>query len=329
MKFSEQIQDGDIDYDRLKSSDLMVDMDYFFSELVDELKLLPNDLKINDIERNFLATLKLLKKYEKKHLSLIPRSKIFGLYELPCFLQHQSSLQDTFDRKYPNFAQTCKMTVVAHRAFVPYCHSIKTSFVLRYVPDWVEIDVCLCKSGEVILQHDRYASSGVPIENAEIGELKDPVLLRDLIQGLMNQRSFDDKNSSPKLMIDVKGSASSGMIIDKIISILTDACFPPEEILLASFNMHYLSYVYYVYNTYNIALITANTAIDYYIPFMQSLNINRIIIDENSASKDLITFYSKHGVETWVYTVNEKGRLSSIADMHAGGVITDYPNLLL
>lgn len=324
MRYSENLVDGDIDYIRIKELiNTNADVDHFINELESEIKDLSVDSDSQKINRNFLACLKLCKKFEKVRLALIPRSKVSRLYNTHIFAPFERTLRDQFERRYPSFAKTCDMKIIAHRAFVPYIDAAQKQFFLRYHPDFVEVDVCLCKSGEVLLQHDRFAPSGASLEESDIQDITNAVTLETLIEKLSEQPERQP------IMIDIKGSSRNPSIIDKIMSIISSHNMTYDEVMLASFNMHHLMYLRDRFHKYPRAFITANAALDDFIPFMRIIESDLIIIDENSATLELINNYTDAGIQTWVYTVNHSGRFSSIAKMGAAGIITDYPNLLL
>lgn len=131
MKFSDQVRAGDIDYQYVKSLIPTISIEHFIVELVKQVDVISSEFlrSSDDIARNFLACLKLLKHFEesfkqakkkKTRRLLIPRSEIYQLYNLQNFAQHEHYLRDQFERHYPAFAKTCNMIIVAHRAFVPY-----------------------------------------------------------------------------------------------------------------------------------------------------------------------------------------------------------------
>lgn len=320
MKYSSKLGLGDIDYINIKKTI----SECTAAEFIDQICKSANFIKIEpeSVQRNFLGCLKLFKKFEKQRRQLIPRSLIHSIYEVPAFKIHENKLRDIYERKYPQFAKACQVLIIGHRAFEPYPASKLNGFSLRYRPDYVEVDVCQCRSGQVLLQHDRFSSDGRPIEECTFNGLSGAIELKDLLRQLHNQ-------NAPQLMIDLKGSTSSADLVIAIKQDLESTDFPLDAILMASFNMHHLLYLTELLPQVRRALLTSNIALDDYISFLQQANCDLIIIDENTISREMVQAYRKHGIDVWCFTVNSMGRLSAIADMGVSGLITDFPNMLL
>lgn len=209
-----------------------------------------------------------------------------------------------------------------------YHQAASTDFILRYRPDYVEVDVCLCRNDNnrivALLQHGRFAPSGLSIEDAKISDIPNATTLDQLLQSACFRPSCNQR-----IMIDITGSSRDTHVIDSIADSLINHCLCTDDVLLATFNMHFLLYLHKKYPQYLRALITANTALDDFVPFLQRTDCGLIVIDENSASTKLINRYNKSNIRVWVYTVNVTGSFFPIAKMGAAGLITDYPNLLL
>lgn len=125
MKFGSQIQPGDIDYNNIKK---LCGTPHFLETFNRELIAWKDNGKDPDIERNFIAGIKLLKKHQKR---LIGRGFLGETIDLqniftnnPVFAQHYHK----FSRKYPEFflQSSCSLhqealrrsstQIIAHRA---------------------------------------------------------------------------------------------------------------------------------------------------------------------------------------------------------------------
>jgi hypothetical protein len=191
MKYSSKLGPDDIDYATLKKKVLGCTSAEFVAQVCQSA----SSVSISDPEstqRNFLGCLKLFKKFEKHRRELIPRSLIHSIYDVPAFNNQENELRDLYERTYPQYAKyakSCQILIIGHRAFEPYPTSKLNGFTLRYRPDYIEIDVCVCRSGQVILQHDRFSSDGRPIEECNLDDLSGAVELRDLLKQLSERRS--------------------------------------------------------------------------------------------------------------------------------------------
>lgn len=320
MKYSSQLGPDDIDYATIKQHIFDSTAAEFVAQVCNSASSIPSDA--DSVRRNFLGCLKLFKKFEKRRRQLIPRTIVHSIYDVSAFKNQENELRDMYERRYPQYAKSCQVLIIGHRAFEPYPASKLNGFTLRYRPDYVEIDVCLCKSGQVLLQHDRFSVDGRPVEECNLDDLSGVVELRDLLTQLKG-------HDVPKLMIDMKGSSKSPDLVLAIKRDLETLNWNLESVLMASFNMHHLIHLSRLLPQVSRALLTSNVALDSHLPLLQKVGCDLIIIDENTISRDLVAGYKEHGIDVWCFTVNSIGRLSAIAGMGVSGLITDYPNMLL
>lgn len=319
MRYGDQLLSGDLDYQGLKNIIDSTDSNEFVELVIAAAKQVHMPT-IVDVKRNFLACIKLFKKYEKNRQLVLHKSNVDEIYRVDPFQEHAKILQNSYDRRYPSYASHDDVLIIGHRALEPY-DSTK-NIVLRYHPDYVEIDVCMCQSGHLILQHDRYREDGTLLESCNLSDLPNPLTLDIVLNKIKSLDSF------PLLMIDIKGSQSDNHIVENIIDVLETNDFDLSKVLLASFNTYHLKHIASMRPNAKTAFITSNITFDDYIPFLHQIGSNLIILDENIASRDTVSRYSSCGVDVWIYTVNNKGRIQTLCDMGVRGIITDYPNLM-
>ncbi len=325
MKFAEQLKDNDLRYREMQNF-TGADSDIFLNQLYKTLVIwrdAHHPCTFAHSSLNFLACLKLAKKHEKQtHIQL--GSRLYHtLKSTKAFTQHWKQLRIEHERHYPQYHDDIVIPhIIAHKAFEPYDALNMNRYRFRYHCEYVEVDVTLCASGQVILRHDIYTSDGKPLEDCHIDSIPEAVMLNTLLSGLTLTPA------SPKLMLDIKGFGREAEIIDGIAAELDTLGIDPSLILLASFNQVYLKYCFRKFPQYPRALITAGRALDDYVDFMDRTETDILICDENICCKSFVMLNKSHGFETWVYTVNNTGRFETFTAMGVNAVITDYPNLM-
>lgn len=319
MRYGEQLLSGDVDYETLKSIISTSDASEFVDRVIDSVSQIQM-ASIVDVKRNFLACIKLFKKFEKYRNIILEKAVVDEIYRVHPFKAYAQVLQNSYDRRYPSYASHNNVLIIGHRALEPY--DVSKDITLRYQPDYVEIDVCMCRSGHIILQHDRYREDGALLETCNLSDIPNAMTLDCVLNKIKAADRF------PPLMIDIKGSQSDSDIVENIIDVLETNKFDLSAVLLASFNMFHLKHITAIRPEAKTALITSNISIDDYIPFLRNIKASMIILDENIVSSDVVSRYSSCGIDVWVYTVNVKGRMLTLCDMGVKGIVTDFPNLI-
>ena len=334
MKYGKHMTSDDISYGRLKlhvNDKTETFLKVLYSELVSwEAKSVKDSIAISDISKNFLACIKLAKKHEKVTESTLDDKLYDLLHKIGAFSQNWGLLRTQYDRKYPQYSlqtlqdesQYSSASIIAHKAFEPYQALNMKDFKFRYKCDYVEIDVVLCKSGEILLMHDQYHDDGRPIDRCDLTDLPDCVTLRDLI------RQFPWDADYPNLMIDIKGFGRVYQTMSEIHRLLDEYHFPTHRVLLASFNERYIAESFRINPEYPRALISGGRKMNDDLEFLEQFDIDIYICDENLCCDEMITQNWIHNIKTWVYTVNNQGRLDYILKMGIAGIITDFPNLI-
>lgn len=342
MKFGKTLQPSDIPYNQLKH-DVCEDSSMFLSKLSKSLVVLQRTIDHADLQqvsRNYLACLKLAKKHEKVRECLLGSEFEKLLTSQAMFQVHIDELHTTYDRAYPQYrrkqmAQSGSYPhIIAHRGFEPYIYHKKavidgcgrdvqpcSSSDFRYKCAYIEIDVVLCKSGEIVLQHDRYNDKGTPLEDCNIENIEDAVTLEFLIANY----SFVD---TPKLMLDIKGYDREIDTITQILSVLQKYSISPERVLLSSFNEVYMKQCYHQCREYPRGLIVSGRSLDGGVGFLKTYGLQVVIVDENMICRQMVEMYKKEMIKTWVYTVNKIGRFDNISWWGIDAIITDHPNLM-
>ena len=329
MRFGKQMAASDIEYDNIKQS-CRADITYaeFRAKMTTAVERYATKTGLaaqgyDDVKKNYLGCIKLLKKFERHHsLSTHEQRDLLSwLTQSSPFNRFADTLHHEVDRSYPQYVALNECSIIGHRAFDPYFDSLKQGFLLRTSLEYAEVDVCRCKSGEIILQHDRFALDGKPLEDCMLEDLYRPVLLEDLCHVIRR-----DVCAGFNLMIDIKGMHP--LTVAGIVQALEKSGIGADSVLLASFSTLHVQNVHEEFSQYERALITANITVDSWLPFLKRCECKKIILDENIACRHLVVDYIRNDVEVWVYTVNDKGRLQSLVDMGVKGIITDVPNLL-
>jgi len=214
------------------------------------------------------------------------------------------------------------MIYIAHRgygnnkyidnSFEAYENSFKNNF------DMIEMDIQLCKSGEIVIYHDIY------IKNKLIYDMDYSDLHSKKIKTLKD--FFIEKyNKKMKILLDIKGKHEN--IVDKILIICNKFNIDYNNIYMSSFNKLIISdLIKYkkIYN-YKLGLISDNNfyydEINYQLKKIDFISINfemLIVCDEK-----LLNECKKRNIKIFVWTIKYKDQVELLKDLPIDGYISD------
>ena len=214
------------------------------------------------------------------------------------------------------------MLFIAHRgfgnniyndnSFHAYDNAIKNNF------DIIEMDVQLCKSGEIIIYHD------INIKNKLIRDLNYNYLQRENIKTLKD--FFIEKyNKNMKILFDIKGKHD--YIVDKILILCNKFNVNYNNIYMSSFNKIVISDLIKYKNIYNFTLGLISDNNFYYDEIKYQLNkIDFISINFSmliACDEKLLNECKKKNIKIFVWTIKNKDEFELLQNICVDGIITD------
>ena len=214
------------------------------------------------------------------------------------------------------------MLFIAHRgfgnniyndnSFDAYDNAIKNNF------DIIEMDVQLCKSGEIIIYHD------INIKNKLIRDLNYNYLQRENIKTLKD--FFVKKyNKNMKILFDIKGKHD--YIVDKILILCNKFNVNYNNIYMSSFNKIVISDLIKYKNIYNFTLGLISDNNFYYDEIKYQLNkIDFISINFSmliACDEKLLNECKKKNIKIFVWTIKSKDEFELLQNICVDGIITD------
>ena len=184
--------------------------------------------------------------------------------------------------------------------------------------DMIEMDVQLCKSGEIILYHDVY------INNKYIYELSYEEIhaFDSSIVKLSDILTITDTYNKP-VYLDLKGK---GPIVYKLIQLLDGMNINYNNIWIASFNYNHLIDLILLRKenrSYKIGFITSNN-FSFNILYEVKFNLDFIAIDWQIASKKFVDECHHYQTLLFVYTCKNINELTLITtNINPDGIVTN------
>ena len=193
--------------------------------------------------------------------------------------------------------------------------------------DGIEIDIFVCKSGELVVFHDkkldRLTNSHGYIESLEydsirkisvLGEHKIPTL--NEVLELIDGKVF--------LNIELKGSGTAEPTHKLLATILKQKKWKPDQFIISSFNWEELEIFYGLNKKVPIAILTGSDPLDA-IPIAKRLNALAINPNFRALNIKNVKKIQEEGYRVFPYTINEPTDIQKILALEVDGIITDFP----
>jgi len=213
------------------------------------------------------------------------------------------------------------MIYIAHRGYTRFfsdnsIHAFNDA--IREGFDMIELDIQLCKTGEIIIYHD------ITIDNKYIIDLTYNNLQQYNIITLTHFFQEIDTNKI-KIYLDLKGDNIH--LVDSLIGLMLKYNINTQSIYIGSFNFKYLSILKFYKNNiadfnYHIGAIIDNIYEKHTFPELFN-NIQFICVDWNMLDKELIIWCKKHNIHVYSYTCKNIETYRHIMNYEIDGIVTD------
>ena len=215
------------------------------------------------------------------------------------------------------------MLIIGHRGygnniyndntFESYNNAFKNGF------DMIELDIQLCKSGEIILYHDVYLKNKL-IQNLDYCD----IYIKEI--RTLNDFFIEFYKPTMKLLFDIKGGHEN-LIVNKILLLFDKFNVDYTNVLMSSFNKRIIQdLIKYqkIYN-YKLGLISDNNfyydEIKYQLDKIDfiSINFEMLLV----CDIDLLRECKNKNIKIFTWTVTNKDIYDLIKDLPIDGLISD------
>ena len=195
--------------------------------------------------------------------------------------------------------------------------------------DGIEIDVFLCKSGEIVLFHDKtlekLTNGDGNIEDKNLEELRKLKVLNSSYSIPTLEEVLKSIDKDVFLNIELKGRNTAEGSLSLIKKYVKRNKIEFNNILFSSFNWEELKDLRSLSDKVQLALITEQDpllAIDY------ALKLKAVAINPNykDLNEQIISKINKKGLKIYTWTVNSKIQIDRLKVLNVNGIITDFPD---
>lgn len=207
---------------------------------------------------------------------------------------------------------------IAHRGYSSkYKDNSWTAFknVKKKGFDMIEIDIQLCKSGEIIIYHDTFLKN-MQISTLTLAEIKKK---KKSIITLQEFFEYFDSNIQP-VYLDMKGGEE---LAHRLFCFLKTYAINLTNIICCSFNKRHIDYLKLKIPELKVGFITSNILntedLENY-----TKNIDALIIEWNMLDNDTIKFCRQKEICVYTYTMKGIDSFNYIKNFNVDGIISNY-----
>ncbi len=193
--------------------------------------------------------------------------------------------------------------------------------------DGIEIDVFKCKSGEIVVFHDkkldRLTNSSGYIEDLSYDSInKIKVMGKYRIPQLIEV--IDILPNEIFLNIELKGEETAKKVNEIVTEFINKTESKLDRFIISSFNWKELEKFRLFNSKIPIAVLTDTTPLNA-ISVAKKLNAVAINPNYKLLNKNTVNEIKKEGLKIFPYTVNSLNDIDKMKTFRVDGIITDYP----
>ena len=228
-----------------------------------------------------------------------------------------------------------KIMVIGHRGAAG--HEVENTIpsidkAISLGVDAVEVDVFLCKSGELVVFHDknlsRLTNSNAFIESLTLDSInKIDVINNHKIPTLEEVIKFINKRVH--LNIELKGLNTAKPTYELLQSLFLNKQELIDKISISSFNWEELDIIYNLDNDISTAVLTETKAIQRAINQAKKINAKAININYKLLNRKVVKMIKSEYLIINAWTVNEIHQIKRMINLGVDGIITDFPDRVI
>ena len=193
--------------------------------------------------------------------------------------------------------------------------------------DGIEIDIFKCKSGELVVFHDktlnRLTDAEGLIESLDIDSIR-KIRIFNKYKIPTLKEVLDLIDGKVFLNIELKGTETALLTNQIIKNYLEMGNWTTEKFIISSFNWKELENFYKNNKQIPIAILTDADPLDA-LPIAKKLKAKAINPTFESLNSKNVKKIQEAGYKIYPYTVNKKEDISQVISLNVDGIITDFP----
>ncbi len=199
---------------------------------------------------------------------------------------------------------------------------------LEFGVDGIEIDVHRCKSGELVVVHDktleRTTNGKGKVSEYTLQELKRFRTPEGYMIPLLDQ-VLDLIEAKCTLNIELKGIGTALPTVELLEKHIKKSRWNYDDFILSSFDHSQLFQIKAVTSNFKLGVLTEEN-VTHVLPVAKELEAFSIHPPITTLTKDEVDLANTQGYQVYVWTVNDKTLIDQSKSWNVEGIITDFPN---
>ena len=194
--------------------------------------------------------------------------------------------------------------------------------------DMIEFDVCVCKTGEVVLFHDKRVDSVTNDTGYVADKTLDELRSYDMGKGqkvLTLEEALDFINRRTKVNIEIKGAGGAKAVYDIIEQCVKEKGWSWDDFLVASFNHYELLEFNRITSKVKIGAVIAGIPIGY-AECATKVNAFSIHLSKEFINQALVDDAHRRGLKVFVYTPFAIEDIEKMKSIGVDGIFSDFPD---
>ncbi|MGD9015551.1 MAG: glycerophosphodiester phosphodiesterase family protein [Candidatus Omnitrophota bacterium] len=194
--------------------------------------------------------------------------------------------------------------------------------------DMIEFDVCLCKTGQAVLFHDKRVDLVTDDTGYVVKKTLQELKGYDMGKGqrvLTLEEALDFINRRTKVNIEIKGEGAAGVVFQIIQSYVEEKRWSWDDFLVSSFNHYELVEFNRLTSKVKIGAVIAGISIGY-AECATRINAYSLHPSKEFINQTLVDDAHKRGIKVFVYTPNATEDIEQMKSLGVDGIFSDYPD---
>ncbi len=196
--------------------------------------------------------------------------------------------------------------------------------------DAVEIDVHVCKTGEIVVIHDSTINRTTKGQG-KVRELTLSELQLVTVRGGHNIATLEEVlifcENKCTIHIELKGKGTAVKVANIVTKYVKQTKWTYKSLLVSSFKRSKLNKVKQINPSINTGIIVSKKAFKALIQAVDD-KCSAIYIALNKVKTSIVAYASSKNIQVYVWTVNKPKNITKMKSLSVNGIISDFPDLL-
>ncbi|MFH1379490.1 MAG: glycerophosphodiester phosphodiesterase family protein [bacterium] len=223
---------------------------------------------------------------------------------------------------------------IGHRGaggYAPGNTLLSVQKALTFKLDYIEIDVSVCKSGEIVAVHDTRVDQTTDgsgfVTDKTFKELSDLIVTGGQKIPTL-QEILDLIDRKIRINIEIKGTNVARSLVNLIKTYVQEKNWRYSDFLISSFNHYELKQMYGLCPDVKMGAVIAGIPIGY-AESAQKLHAYSIHLSKEFITPEFVDDAHRRDLKVFVYTINDAAYYEKVTAMGVDGIFTDFPDLFI